>query len=101
MKNKLQKNVTFNLPGTISSLKQEKHDNGLGLVFEGVYWACRTTPSDTCGTGSHGFLCKETVVHVESVNYYRKLSIMMHQLGQQASTCLSFSSLPNNISNPF
>ena len=113
MKNKLQKNITLNLPATISSLKvrrscmtpsnslkQEKSDNGLGIAFEGVVSPCRTTASDTCGTGIHDFLCKETVVHIEC-ELLQKLLIMMHQLGQQASTCLSFSSLPSNISDPF
>lgn len=78
MKNKLHKEITLNLPVTISSLKirtscmtpsnslkQEKGDNGLGIAFEAVYSPCRTTASDTCGTGSHDFLCNETVVHIE------------------------------------
>ena len=78
MKNKLQKKITLNLPATISSLqvrlscmtpsnslKQEKGDNGLGIAFEAVYWPCRITASDTCGTGSHDFLCNETVVQIE------------------------------------
>lgn len=78
MKNKLHKEINLNLPVTISSLrirtscmtpsnslKQEKGDNGLGIAFEAVYSPCRTTASDTCGTGSHDFLCNETVVHIE------------------------------------
>lgn len=78
MKNKLQKKITLNLPATISllkvrrscmtpsnSLKQQKGDNGLGIAFEAVYSPCRITASDTCGTGSHDFLCNETVVHIE------------------------------------